>query len=89
MISLFSVLDFSAFHLFISNFRGRYRADLSVFFYKHYDGFTICHIPNFLPSKVSARYLRKKLQLSDFLEGKRYKFCPNLKVSLEMLRFSL
>ena len=46
--------------------------------YKHYDGFTIDHIPNFCRPKVFFRF-------SDFLEGKGYifKFCPYRKLSVE------
>ena len=45
------------------------------FRYKHYDGFTSCHIPRLRPPKtVFRRVIRQKIQFSDLLEGKGYFF---------------
>ena len=44
-------------------------------FGKHYNGFTINHIPKFRPRKFfSASYQRKKNQIKDFLESIAYIF---------------
>ena len=45
------------------------------FLYKHYDRFTIYHIPKFQPLGIFfGEVLAKKIQFSVFLEGKGYVF---------------